>query len=107
MEVPGREHINFTSAFISPLSLFSCHNLNVLFWVENKKKLIYFRFNEKQNNFAFYFHFKIIKVQFTINKFVSFYLSLAVWVQKWIFDAFVLKFDGPPVKEVLATTTRF
>ena len=48
MAVRGREHINFTSAFISPLSLF---------WVENKKKLIYFHFNEKQNNFAFYFHF--------------------------------------------------
>ena len=77
------------------------------FELKIRKKLFYFRFNEKQINFAFYFHFKIIKVQFTINKFVSFYLSLAVWVQKWIFDAFVLKLDGPPVKEVLATTTRF
>ena len=27
------------------------------FLLENKKKLIYFQFNEKENNFAFYFHF--------------------------------------------------
>ena len=38
MAVPGREHINFTSAFTSLLFLFSFHNKNVLFWVENKKK---------------------------------------------------------------------
>ena len=44
MAVLGREHINFTSAFISLLFLFSFHNKNVLFWVENKKKLIYFQF---------------------------------------------------------------
>ena len=58
MAVPGREHINFTSAFISLLFLFSFHNKNVLFCIENKKKRwIYFQFNEKENNFAFYFHF--------------------------------------------------
>ena len=57
MAVPGREHINFTSAFISPLSLFSCHNKNVCFELKIKKKLIYFQFNEKENNFVFYFHF--------------------------------------------------
>ena len=56
MAVPGREHINFTSAFISLLFLFSFHNKNVLFCFENKKN-IYFQFNEKENNFAFYFHF--------------------------------------------------
>ena len=56
MAVPGREHINFTSAFISLLFLFSFHNKNVLFLVA-KKKIIYFQFNEKENNFAFYFHF--------------------------------------------------
>ena len=44
-----REHINFTSAFISPLSLFSCHNKNVCFELK-KKKLIYFQFNETENN---------------------------------------------------------
>ena len=53
MAVPGREHINFTSAFISLLFLFSFHNKNVLFCFENKK----IQFNEKENNFAFYFHF--------------------------------------------------
>ena len=37
-------NINFTSVFISLLFLFSFHNKNVLFWVENKKKLIYFQF---------------------------------------------------------------
>ena len=55
MAVPGREYINFTSAFISHLFLFYFHNKNVLFWVQNKKKLIYFQFDEKENNFAFYF----------------------------------------------------
>ena len=38
MAVPGRERINFTSAFTSLLFLFSFHNKNVLFWVENQKK---------------------------------------------------------------------
>ena len=57
MAVPGGEHINFTSAFTSLLFLFSFHNRNLLFWVEDKKKLIYFQLNEKENNFAFYFHF--------------------------------------------------
>ena len=57
MAVPGREHINFTSAFISHLFLFYFHNKNVLFWVQNEKKLIYFQFDEKENNFAFYFPF--------------------------------------------------
>ena len=37
MAVPGREHINFTSALISLLFLFSFRNKNVLFCVENKK----------------------------------------------------------------------
>ena len=77
MTVPGREHINFTSAFISLLFLFSFHNKNVLFWVENKKKIIYFQLNEKENHFApllsLYFQFKIIKVQSKINKFMSFW----------------------------------
>ena len=31
MAVPGREHISFTSSFISLLFLFSFHNNNVLF----------------------------------------------------------------------------
>ena len=53
MVVRGHEHINFTSAFISLLFLFSFHNKNVLFCFENKK----IQFNEKENNFAFYFHF--------------------------------------------------
>ena len=57
MAVPGRERINFTSAFTSLLFLFSFHNKNALFWVGNQKKKIYFQFNEKENNFAFYFHF--------------------------------------------------
>ena len=60
MAVPGREHINFTSAFISLLLLFSFCNKNVLFCVENdnNKKRIYFQFNGK--------------VQRKINKFMSF-----------------------------------
>ena len=44
MAVPGREHINFTSAFISLLLLFSFCNKNVLFCVENdnnKKESIF------------------------------------------------------------------
>ena len=57
MAVPDREHINFTSAFIS--LLFSFRNKNVLFCVENdnNKKRIYFQFNRKENNFAFNFCF--------------------------------------------------
>ena len=57
MGVSGPEHINFTSAFISLLFLFSFHDKNVFFYLKIKKKLIYFQFNEKENNFAFYFHF--------------------------------------------------
>ena len=57
MAVPGREHINFTSAFISLLFLFSFYNKNVLFCVENKQKRIYFQFNGKENNVAVYFYF--------------------------------------------------
>ena len=43
MAVLGREHINFTSAFISLLFLFSFHNKNVLFCFvlkTNKKESI-------------------------------------------------------------------
>ena len=43
MAVPGREHINFTSSFISLLFLFSFHNKNVLFCFVlkiNKKEYI-------------------------------------------------------------------
>ena len=43
MAVPGREHINFTSSFISLLFLFSFHNKNVLFCFvlkKNKKESI-------------------------------------------------------------------
>ena len=58
MAVPGREHIyNFTSAFISLLFIFSFHNKNVLFCVENKQKRIYFQFSGKENNVAVYFYF--------------------------------------------------
>ena len=35
---PAVNHINFTSAFISLLFLFSFRNKNVLFCIENKKK---------------------------------------------------------------------
>ena len=59
MAVPGREHINFTSAFISLYVLFSFHNKNVLFCVENKQKRIYFQFNGKENNLTFYFRFNL------------------------------------------------
>ena len=52
-----REQISFTPAFISLLFLFSFHNKNVCFELKIKKKLIYFQFNEKENNFVFYFHF--------------------------------------------------
>ena len=38
MAVPGYKHINFTSDFISLLFLFSFHNKNILFWVENEEK---------------------------------------------------------------------
>ena len=59
MAVPGREHINFTSSFISLLFLFSFHNKNVLFCFVLKinKKKIYCQFNGKENNFAFFFYF--------------------------------------------------
>ena len=39
MAVPGREHINFTSPFISLLFLFSFHDKNILFLVQNKRKI--------------------------------------------------------------------
>ena len=48
-------------SFISLLFLFSFHNKNVLFWLENNNNnnnnKIYFQFNKKENNFAFYFQF--------------------------------------------------
>ena len=37
MAVPGREHINFTSAFTSFKFLFSFHNKNVCFELKIKK----------------------------------------------------------------------
>ena len=55
LAVPGREHINFTPAFISLLFLFSFHNKNFCFKLKIKEKLTYFQFNGKENYFSFWF----------------------------------------------------